>query len=515
MAGRNMAANLGMNIDWRLKDPGMFNRGIENFSRPDADPTNMEQMQGLLNWQQQMGREDAARTTLAQVEKLKAEQTTSRNLEAAKKAASIRNTMDVLARHDMPEDKREIAMSGLQAQLDALSVTEDQVRANSGYKQRTTNAATQEATARSQEARAAAEAERAEERSRIARDEAARIKLSREAAAEYALAQTDEERESIRSREDYKPFAPDLRRMDSERLQLEALEAQANNARVEMNEAPDYSEFKGQELSPAANKLMSQVEKLAEGYNEETGKWDSQVDRQRYNKAVDNLLAEQVGELRRETQRIAELDADLEQKSLALQLQAGVPDPRAVQAQVESAAGSLGYDAKDLNELDEDEYKEVMDLAKKRATVLHNETVYASLSNVRMAQDPTQISEKEISKANGGEFEGERGRVHFDEFRRKYIARLRGREPGGQQETLAAYRKFNEAAKQRKAEEISPAQASGSSLLNPTGASSYSELRSGREALGGIIDSVFDPLNDRMSNYTRRKSEMWEENSNR
>ena len=63
-----------MNIDWRLKDRGMFNRGIENFSRPDADPTNMEQMQGLMNWQQQMGREDAARTTLAQVEKLKAEQ---------------------------------------------------------------------------------------------------------------------------------------------------------------------------------------------------------------------------------------------------------------------------------------------------------------------------------------------------------------------------------------------------------------------------------------------------------
>jgi hypothetical protein len=282
-----------------------------------------------------------------------------------------------------------------------------------------------------------------------------------------------------------------------------------------MNEAPDYSEFQGQELSPAANKLLSQVEKLAEGYNEDTGMWASQTARERYNNAVGNLHAEQVGELRRETQRIAELDADLEQKSLSLQIQAGVPSPKAVQDQVESAAGSLGYDEEDLNELDDDEIKKVMDLAKKRATVLHNETVYASLSNVRMAQDPTNISEEEISKANGGEFEGERGRIHFDEFRRKYIARLRGREPGGQQETLAAYRKFNEAAKERKAEDAAPVKGSGRSLINPTGASSYSELQSGREVLGGIIDTVFDPMNDKLSNYTRRKSEIWEENRNR
>lgn len=114
MAGRNMAANLGMNIDWRLKDPGMFNRGIENFSRPDADPTNMEQMQGLLNWQQQMGREDAARTTLSQVEKLRAEQKQSAQARMKASIAQRQAAIEKLLDADMPQEQRQAALDGIE-----------------------------------------------------------------------------------------------------------------------------------------------------------------------------------------------------------------------------------------------------------------------------------------------------------------------------------------------------------------------------------------------------------------
>ena len=114
MAGRNMAAGLGMNIDWRLKDPGMFNRGIENFSRPDADPTNLEQMQGLMNWQQQMGREDAARTTLTQMEKLKAEQKQSAQARMQTSIAQRQAAIEKLLDADIPQEQRQAALDGIE-----------------------------------------------------------------------------------------------------------------------------------------------------------------------------------------------------------------------------------------------------------------------------------------------------------------------------------------------------------------------------------------------------------------
>jgi predicted metal-dependent phosphoesterase TrpH len=55
-------------------DISKLGRNIENVSRPDVDPNSVESMQGLLNWQQRMGREDAARTTQAGLSDLRAQQ---------------------------------------------------------------------------------------------------------------------------------------------------------------------------------------------------------------------------------------------------------------------------------------------------------------------------------------------------------------------------------------------------------------------------------------------------------
>lgn len=128
MAGRNMAANLGMNIDWRLKDPGMFNRGIENFSRPDADPTNMEEMQGLLNWQQKMGREDAARTTLSQVDKLKADQKEAedkaRRAAAGQQVSGLSKAMENVINSALPAEQKKKVLASLQTRADAIGMPE-------------------------------------------------------------------------------------------------------------------------------------------------------------------------------------------------------------------------------------------------------------------------------------------------------------------------------------------------------------------------------------------------------
>lgn len=513
MAGVNQAANLSGMLSQisdtlgRERDISSLTRGIENMSRPNVDPTNAAQLEGLMNWQQRMGREDAARTTLARVEQVKAEQLEAGAIESARKTAEIRGQMDKIAADPtIPQEQKQIRLRGLQASLNTLSTTEDQVNLNSGYDVKTLSRAEQEARLRAGEERAAAEAVRAEERAKIARDEADRSKRGREATAAYALAQTDEERDSVRSSN--KEFAAEFRRMDSERLQLEALEEEANNATVEMSEAPNLSAYEGKELSPAAKARLARAKALAGGYDEKTGTWKSQVARQNYNKAIESLHDEQVLELRAETRRINELNANLEAQSLSLQLQQGVVEPRAIQAQVESAAASLGYDEDDLNELDEDEYGEVMDLAKKRATALHNETVFAGLANVRMAEDPTAISNEEISKANGGEFEGERARIHFDEFRRKYIARLRGREPGGQQETLSAYRKFNEVNKERKTEESAPEQGSGFSPINPFGVTA-------EEAYSADRFNIFDRSNETYDRFKANMEARTEANRNR
>jgi hypothetical protein len=123
-----MAANLGMNIDWRLKDPGMFNRGIENFSRPDADPTNMEEMQGLLNWQQKMGREDAARTTLSQVDKLKADQKEAedkaRRAAAGQQVSGLSKAMENVINSALPAEQKKKVLASLQTRADAIGMPE-------------------------------------------------------------------------------------------------------------------------------------------------------------------------------------------------------------------------------------------------------------------------------------------------------------------------------------------------------------------------------------------------------
>ena len=70
MAGTNQAANLtGMLTSIGNTIGGMgavgqqFVNPIVNMSRPDVDPNSLEDMQRLQQWQQTVGREDAARTT--------------------------------------------------------------------------------------------------------------------------------------------------------------------------------------------------------------------------------------------------------------------------------------------------------------------------------------------------------------------------------------------------------------------------------------------------------------------
>ena len=80
MAGSNQAVNLGgmlsqMNSDLSKKpDVSGLMRNIENMSRPDAQGGDLESQQKLFDWQQKMGREDAARTTMTGMRDLREEQ---------------------------------------------------------------------------------------------------------------------------------------------------------------------------------------------------------------------------------------------------------------------------------------------------------------------------------------------------------------------------------------------------------------------------------------------------------
>lgn len=82
MSGQSQAANLGgmlSQIGGAIGGMGSAGnalmRPIENMSRPDvADPNSIQQQQRLMDWQNQMGRTDAARTTMAGIRDLREQQ---------------------------------------------------------------------------------------------------------------------------------------------------------------------------------------------------------------------------------------------------------------------------------------------------------------------------------------------------------------------------------------------------------------------------------------------------------
>ena len=80
MAGQSQAANLGgilSQIAGTLGtsvDAEPYVTGVENTFRPNADPENVDQMRNLMEWQQRMGRTDAARNTMVSIRDLEERQ---------------------------------------------------------------------------------------------------------------------------------------------------------------------------------------------------------------------------------------------------------------------------------------------------------------------------------------------------------------------------------------------------------------------------------------------------------
>jgi len=81
MAGQDQSKNLSGMLSQMGASLGSMGgaadgllRPIENTFRPQADPEDLGSMQNLMQWQQKMGREDAARTSLLQVNKLQEQQ---------------------------------------------------------------------------------------------------------------------------------------------------------------------------------------------------------------------------------------------------------------------------------------------------------------------------------------------------------------------------------------------------------------------------------------------------------
>lgn len=106
MAGSDQSVNLGGMLTG-ISDTigGMSAAGaglmpaIENMGRPNVDPNNPDDLQKLMQWQQKMGREDAARTTMGQISLLdkkrredeaKAKEARELNIQKATMAAKAR-----------------------------------------------------------------------------------------------------------------------------------------------------------------------------------------------------------------------------------------------------------------------------------------------------------------------------------------------------------------------------------------------------------------------------------------
>lgn len=137
MAGSDQSANLGGMLSQiggvlgRGVDVGGLGANIVNMGRPDVDPTDIKGMMQLQNWQQKVGREDAARTTMAGVGQLRAAQEKQAALDKAAKVqqgqtalAQINQGMQAL--HSNPNIAEEVKaerMAALQLRANETATT--------------------------------------------------------------------------------------------------------------------------------------------------------------------------------------------------------------------------------------------------------------------------------------------------------------------------------------------------------------------------------------------------------
>ena len=134
---------------------GKLGRNIENMSRPDADPTDIASQQSLMQWQNQMGRTDAARTTQAGINNMQAQRAKQQKAAAEGKVANLTASMQQIETNpNMTREHKNQTQAMLQEELTALSA---QVGRNLG------NTLTQIQGAASQEQRAVDAAQRAKE----------------------------------------------------------------------------------------------------------------------------------------------------------------------------------------------------------------------------------------------------------------------------------------------------------------------------------------------------------------
>jgi len=113
MAGSNQAVNLGgmlSQIGGAVGEMGAvgenFTRPVQNMSRPNVDPNDPEGLKRLMQWQQQMGREDAARTTMAQYEMAEEKRKEAATMEAV--AAIYEDPASALGNEAIVQGDREM-----------------------------------------------------------------------------------------------------------------------------------------------------------------------------------------------------------------------------------------------------------------------------------------------------------------------------------------------------------------------------------------------------------------------
>lgn len=442
MAGVNQAANLSGMLSQisdtlgRERDISSLTRGIENTSRPNVDPNNAAQLEGLMNWQQRMGREEAARTTLARVEQVKAEQQEATAIEAARKQADIRGQMDKIARDTgIPQEEKQIRLRGLQASLNALSTTEQQINLNSGYDVKTLNGATQEATAAAQESR------------EVARFNAANAEIQRESAERSALntlssLPPEDREEFIAANQDH---AAVLTQQSTVLAEGEYRRAEANDYFTQLTTGPDLDwieeTFSEESIDTEVGKLLlKQVKETASKHDGTT--WKTTADLAAHKNAIkflnEHIIKEKQGKIDAER----ELDSLMNRERLKLEANLDRPSIGAVEDVMSSMLGT-----QDWEDLDEKEQDDLVRDATERASILSNQDAYIGLANIRMSQDPTTVDEEELA--------ADQPISEFERYRKNRIVLNRGAEPGGQEETLRQFNKrIKDAIKeQQRAEE--------------------------------------------------------------
>lgn len=196
MSGSDQSVNLGGMLSQTGAALGSMGRSysdklgrnIENMSRPDADPTDIASQQSLMQWQNQMGRTDAARTTQAGINNMQAKQAQQQKAAAEGKVANITASMQQIEKNpNMTREHKNQTQAMLQEQLTALS---SQVGRNLG------NTLTQIQGAASQEQRAVDAAQRAKEAADHEKKTRAAAEVDKKATAEF-YAKPVEEREQF------------------------------------------------------------------------------------------------------------------------------------------------------------------------------------------------------------------------------------------------------------------------------------------------------------------------------